>query len=174
MKSPLPHLPTPVQFPVPPDLERAQRARVVAAALSWCGTPYRQMGYVKGPKGAVDCSMLLVGAWVEARVFQPFDPRPYPSDWMLHRSEERYLGWLSSIGAETKIPQHGDVIAYVYGRCYSHAAIIVDDNFVVHAFADNRQCIKTERNWATLQRVRGGGDRPQLYFDMWARLREVA
>jgi hypothetical protein len=162
-------------YPVPPPLERAQRRAVVEAALSWCDTPYRNCGMVKGPKGAVDCSMLLVAAWTEAKVFKPFDPRPYPSDWMLHSTEERYLAWMRAIADETTTPQPGDTILYMFGRCFSHAAIIVDDAYVVHAFADNRKCIKTERNWVTLQRARIAGgeavERPQLYFDMWSKLR---
>jgi hypothetical protein len=58
----------------------------------------------------------------------------------------------------------------VFGRCYSHAAIVVDDKYVVHAFADARSVQKTEIDWHTLQRVRGV-PRPQITYDMWAKLR---
>lgn len=180
-RSPKPRLPEPYVFPVSPGLERAQRRDVVAAALSWCGTAFRNCGCVKATetdKGAIDCSMLLVAAWCEARVFKPFDPRPYPADWMCHSSEERYLGWMRAIADETTTPQAGDTVLYFFGRCFSHGAIIVDDNYVVHAFADNRQCIKTERNWVTLQRARVKSgvavDRPHRYFDMWSKLRAAA
>jgi len=116
--------------------------------------------------------MLLVAAWIEGGVFKPFDPRPYPAQFMLHSSEERYRGWLDSIGQVTSTPQPGDVVCYMFGRCFSHAAIIIDDDYLVHAFAEDRHCCKTERNWTSLRRIRGGLERPFLYYDMWARLRE--
>ena len=165
-------MPVPVLTGVDAETEAWQRKRVVEAALSWVGTPYRNCGYTKGPKGAVDCAMLLVGAFVEARVFEPFDPRPYPSDWMLHRSEEKYIAWLNTIGKEDpKADQPGDVIAYVFGRCYSHSGIVVDDRYVVHSYADDRICVRTLKDWLPLMRIKGGTPRPQMHFDMWARLR---
>jgi cell wall-associated NlpC family hydrolase len=164
---PKPFFPVPVHACVDAALERFQRARVIEAALSWVGTPYRQLGYTKGPQGAVDCSMLLVAALVEGRVFEPFDPRPYSPTWFLARSEEKYLAWLGTIGEQTETPQPGDVMVFHYGRCYAHSGIIIDDNYIVHAFADQRKCRRTERTWPDLTRT---GHAP-LYYDFWARLR---
>ncbi len=72
--------------------EAEQRAAVVAEARSWIGTRYHNCADVKG--AGVDCGMLLVRVFVDTGLCQPFDPRPYPPDWHLHRSEERYLGFL--------------------------------------------------------------------------------
>jgi cell wall-associated NlpC family hydrolase len=164
-----PHFPTPVHAAVDAQTEAFQRQQVVAAALTWCGTPYRQLGHTKGERGAIDCSMLLVAAFVEGRVFEPFDPRPYPANWMLSQGEERYLAWLDGIGGRTEGPlKPGDVTAYKFGRCFSHSAIIVDDAYMVHAYATARKCIKTERNYLPLAR------RPTVSFDMWAKLRAPA
>ena len=55
---------------------------------------------------------------------QPFDPRPYPADWHLHRSEERYLGFIFDRCREVAEPQPGDVMVLRYGRCYSHGGIV--------------------------------------------------
>jgi len=165
MQSPAPIMPEPVTFPVTPEHEAWQRRRVIECALTWVGTPYRQCGAVKGPKGAVDCSMLLVMAWIEAGVFKPFDPRPYSPVWFLHRSEERYLGWLDKIGQRTNAPVPGDVITYQFGRCVSHSAILVDDKTIVHAFANERRCITSLRDFQQLKA------RERVSFDMWARLR---
>jgi len=164
--SPPPIFPTPVVFPVSAEHETWQRNRVVEAALSWVGTPYRQLGYTKGPQGAVDCSMLLVAAFVEAGVFQPFDPRPYSPIWFLHKTEERYLKWLDTIGERTMVTlRPGDIVTYQFGQCVSHTAIVVDGEYVVHAFAQSRMCIKTERDFGPLQA------RERVCYDMWARLR---
>ena len=38
--------------------------------------------------------MLLVRVYCDLGLVAPFDPRPYTRDWMLHRDEERYLGFL--------------------------------------------------------------------------------
>jgi cell wall-associated NlpC family hydrolase len=165
MDEPVPHFPKPVHPHVDAALERQQRAAFIAAALSWVGTPYRQLGYTKGPKGAVDCSMLLVGALVEGRVFEPFDPRPYSPNWFLARSEEKYLAWLDTIGAPTTNPKPGDVIVYKMGRCYAHSAIIVDDRVMVHAYSRERRCTKTERTWPDLAK------REHIFYDFWSRLR---
>ncbi len=72
--------------------EAEQRAAVVAEARSWIGTRYHNCADVKG--AGVDCGMLLVRVFVDTGLCQPFDPRPYPPDWHLHRSEEKYLGFL--------------------------------------------------------------------------------
>ncbi len=74
--------------------EAAQRAAIVREARSWIGTPYHNCADVKGRNGGVDCGMLLVRVFVDTGLVAPFDPRPYPPDWHLHRSEEKYLGFV--------------------------------------------------------------------------------
>lgn len=74
--------------------EAAQRAAIVREARSWIGTRYENCADVKGRNGGVDCGMLLVRVFVDCGLCAPFDPRPYPPDWHLHRSEEKYLGFV--------------------------------------------------------------------------------
>ena len=50
--------------------------------------------------------------------------RPYPPDWHLHRSAERYLDWLFDRTGEVETPGLGDVIVFKYGRTFSHGAIV--------------------------------------------------
>jgi cell wall-associated NlpC family hydrolase len=162
---PVPTFPTPVLSKVDAQTEAFQRRNVIEAAKSWVGTPYRQLGYKKGKGGAVDCSMLLVAAFVEARVFEPFDPRPYSATWFLSRSEEKYLAWLDTIGERTTAPQPGDVLTFRWGRCVSHSGILIDETNMVHAFATDRICTITRLDWNSLAKRR------DVSFDMWARLR---
>ncbi len=144
-----------------------QRLRVCEEARSWVGTPYRQLGCVKGPQGAVDCSMLLVGCFVGAGILAPFDPRPYPPEWHLHRSEERYLAWMDLLARRTTTPQAGDVMVIRFGRCYSHAAIVMPEpDTVVHAYIRDGLCTYARGSEVVLD------DRPHLFFDIWAALRE--
>jgi cell wall-associated NlpC family hydrolase len=110
------------------------RAAVVAEARTWIGTPYHACGDIKG--AGVDCGMLLVRVFVDCGLAAPFDPRPYPIDWHLHRSEEIYLGFVFDRTHEVARPQPGDVALFKYGRCYSHGGIvtIADPVTIVHAF----------------------------------------
>jgi cell wall-associated NlpC family hydrolase len=106
--------------------EAAERVAFVAEAKTWLGTPFRDQGDVKG--GGVDCAMLLVRSAVGTGLIAPFDPRPYPPQWHLHRDEERFLGIVTKLGAEVvREPLPGDVIVYRVGRCFSHGGIIGRD-----------------------------------------------
>jgi len=114
--------------------EIAARTAIVAAARAWNGTPYHHMADVKGV--GCDCAMLLVRVYCDLGLVEPFDPRPYPRDWHLHRGEERYLDFLFARTIEVAAPAPGDVILFRYGRCFSHGGIvtIADPLTIVHAF----------------------------------------
>ena len=68
--------------------------------------------------------MLLVRVFVDCGLVPPFDPRPYSCDWYLHRSDERYLGFVGDLTAETDTPEPGDVIVFRHGRTFSHGGIV--------------------------------------------------
>ena len=71
--------------------EAEQRASVAALARKWIATPYHNCADVLG--AGVDCGMLIVRVFVDSGMVEPFDPRPYAPDWMIHRDEEKYLGF---------------------------------------------------------------------------------
>jgi len=109
------------------------RKRIVEEAYSWLGTPYHHQAMVKG--AGVDCAMILVAIYREAGLLPAdFDPRPYPQDWHLHRDEERYLGWVLKVCHETDTPQLGDVAVWKFGRTFSHGAVYVGDNKIIHSY----------------------------------------
>jgi cell wall-associated NlpC family hydrolase len=114
--------------------EAKERAAVVAEVRSWIGTPYHNCADVRGV--GVDCGMLLVRVFVDTGICAPFDPRPYPIDWHLHRNEERYLGFIFDRAAAVTAPQPGDVMVVRYGRCYSHGGVVTNAAplTIVHAF----------------------------------------
>jgi len=129
-------------------VEVAERLAVVAEAISWLRTPFRDGCDVKGPKGGIDCGMLLVRVYVDTGLVQPFDPRPYPARWFLHRSEERYLEWLEKFAVEIPAAQAkpGDIVIYQHGLTYSHAGIIENDSYIIHAYFKETECTRCERN----------------------------
>lgn len=113
----------------------AQRAAVVAAARSWIGTPYHHAADVKGH--GVDCAMLLVRVYCDVGLVEPFDPRPYTRDWFLHRSEEKYLGFLFERAREVREAALGDTAVFRIGRLFAHAGIVsrLEPLAIIHAFA---------------------------------------
>jgi cell wall-associated NlpC family hydrolase len=145
--------------------ESAQRATVVAEARSWIGTPYHNCADIKGV--GVDCGMLLVRVFVDTGLCSPFDPRPYPPDWNLHRDGERYLGFVFDRGKEVVVPREGDVAVYRFGRCYAHGGIVVraDPLTIVHAYQLARRVVEEEvsRNTVLTEHIRA-----PRYFSFWA------
>src|ERR1700684_1765254 len=150
----------------PPSSEAARRAAVVAAARSWIGTPYHNCADIKGV--GVDCGMLLVRVFVDLNLCPPFDPRPYPVDWHLHRSEERYLGFIFDRSAEVAQPLPGDVMVVRYGRWYSHGGVVVAAAplRIVHAYYQARMVIEDE---VLRNAVLADPARKPLFFSIWAK-----
>ena len=158
--------------------ESAERAAVVAAARAWIGTPYHNCADIRGV--GVDCGMLLVRVFVDTGLCPPFDPRPYPVDWHLHRNEERYLGFifdrtreilpaspLQQAGQGKVGVKAGDVMVLRYGRCYSHGGIVTKSSplTIVHAYYPARRVLEEEiaHNAVLADAVR----RPR-FFSLWA------
>jgi hypothetical protein len=131
--------------------------------------------------------MLLVRVFVDSGLCQPFDPRPYPPDWHLHRSEEKYLGFVFDRTREVFLPsanpsaerrgleggtargavKTGDVVVFRFGRCYSHGGIVVETDplAIVHAYAPAR-CVLEER--VHQNAVLSEAIRMPRFFSWWA------
>lgn len=116
------------------------RAAVVAEAESWIGTPYHPHGRLKAI--GVDCAMLLVEVYTRADVVPFFDPGDYPPDFGLHRDEELFLGFVERYGTPTDTPAAGDVALFIYGRCYSHGAIMTGPTGLIHAVMRDRAVVR--------------------------------
>jgi cell wall-associated NlpC family hydrolase len=112
-----------------------QRDAVIAEAKSWLNTPYHHMGRVKGLYGGVDCATLLLEVYERAGLIPRIEIDHYPPDWYMHRSEERYLDWLLKFAVKVDFgAKPGDVEVFQFGRCVSHAAIILDWPMAIHAW----------------------------------------
>lgn len=121
------------------------REKVVAEAITWIGTPYHPQARIKGPRGGVDCGMLLIEVFKRTGLSPDIDPGNYAPEWHLHRGEEMYLGWIAEHCAEVSValgqppPLPGDVAVYKFGRCYAHGAIVVAWPLLVHAHLPDGQ-----------------------------------
>jgi cell wall-associated NlpC family hydrolase len=143
--------------------EQEQRLEVARIARSWILTPYHHMARIKGEKGGVDCSQILIGVYSEAGVIEPFDPGYYPPDWFLHKDGEKVLEPVLARAHETDTPGIGDLVLWQFGRAYSHAAIVVDPGWptIVHAVR-SVGCVIEDRG-------DGGGldNRKHRFFTVW-------
>lgn len=108
------------------------REAVAAEAMSWLRTPYHHQARIKGV--GVDCAQILIAVYSEVGLIQPFQTGPYPPDWHLHRSVERYLGWVQKYAHPVEEAGLGDMIMFKFGRCFSHGSIVVGDGLVVHSY----------------------------------------
>lgn len=110
------------------------RARVVAEALTWIGTPYHHRGKLKGI--GVDCAQLPLCVYAGAGILADFDTGPYPADWHQHRDEERYAAIVLTRARELASPADagpGDLILWKFGRAFSHGTLLIDRPLVIHA-----------------------------------------
>ena len=113
-------------------MDATLQAMICAEALSWVGTPYHHKARIKGV--AVDCGQLLAAVFCDAlQLVREPDVGDYPPDWMKHRSEERFLQALQTCAREVFTPEPGDIAIWMWGRCFAHAAIIIDWPMAVHA-----------------------------------------
>lgn len=111
------------------------RDRIVAEALSWNGTPWRHEQAVKGH--GVDCAQFMRSTYVNCGAeIKPIEH--YPSDWHLHRGEERFLNMVSEYCDEIDESElePGDIMLWRWGRCYSHGGIYLGNRQVIHAVMD--------------------------------------
>lgn len=147
------------------------RLRLVEAARSWLGTPYVSNGLVKGSRGGTDCAMLLLGIYQEVGLVpKEFDPRPYPTQWHLHQTEEVYmrhvLGWAHEVvGPPERIPQPGDVVMFKIGRVFAHGAIVIAWPNIIHALGNARVVLEDVSRNTTGKRALWL--MPKHFFSYW-------
>jgi len=148
------------------ELERSQRAAVVAEASTWLRTPYCDSADIK--HAGVDCGMFLVRAFVDTGLVEPFDPRPYSRTWFLHRNEEKYLEIIYRCGGREIAgpPLPGDVVVYKVGRLYAHGGIVSVWPKVIHAFQKAGMVVESD---VSLQGIFNDPKYPRRFFSYWAR-----
>ena len=109
------------------------RKSVINEAISWVGTPYHSGARIKHV--GVDCGMLLLEVFEECKMIDPVSVEPYPHDFHLHKSEELYLEWVKKYcNIIDGNPQPGDIAVFKFGRCVSHAGIVLEWPRIIHAY----------------------------------------
>jgi NlpC/P60 family putative phage cell wall peptidase len=108
------------------------RERVVAEAQKWLGTPFHHEARLLGV--GVDCLQLLIAVYQGAGIIKGVPDERYTRDWHMHKSEERYLAGVERFFVKTEEALQGNAALFRFGRCISHAAIIIEWPLVIHAY----------------------------------------
>lgn len=108
-----------------------KRQAVLDIARTWLKTPWHHRARVKG--AGVDCAQILIAVYAEAGLIDEFDTGDYPPDWMMHRSQERFLEFVRQYADQVDAPLPGDLALYFVGRCFSHGAIVTAWPEIIHA-----------------------------------------
>lgn len=145
------------------EQEAAQRAAICAEARSWAGTPYHHCARIKGPQGGVDCAQLVWAVFFNCGLAPFMALENYSRDWFLHRSAEKYMGFVAGVGRETGDPSPGDVVLFKIGHCFAHGAIIVEPGWpaIVHAYSQAGRVLVDDASRGQLSR------RPRKFFTRW-------
>jgi len=110
------------------------RQKIVLEAKTWIGTPYKHYSSSKG--GGADCGLFIMKTYENAGLIKFKQPPFYPLDWAYHNPvgemfEDIVKGYCNEVTKEEA--GLGDIILYKFGKCLSHAAIIIEDNKIIHS-----------------------------------------
>lgn len=118
------------------------RARVIAEARDWIGTPYVHQASAKG--AGTDCLGLVRGVWRAVRGAEPETPPPYTPDWAERRGRETLLEaagrHMALIAPDEARP--GDVLLFRAraGAPVKHCAILSAPERIIHAWQGRAVC----------------------------------
>ena len=112
------------------------RARIVALARTWLGTPYHHQASMRG--AGADCLGLLRGVYAELYGAEPEAPPPYTPSW----AEDRGAETLRDAAARHLVPLDltaagpGDVLLFRWRERLpaKHCAILVGPCVMIHAY----------------------------------------
>lgn len=122
--------------PAPSD-DPAFRARAVAEARRWLGTPYRHQACRRGV--GVDCLGLIRGVWRALGGPEPTAQPPYTPDWSEFSGRERLLvaarAHLIELPLAAAAP--GDVVVFRLrpAGVAKHAGLLSAPDLVIHAYS---------------------------------------
>ncbi len=119
------------------DWGAACAERVVAAARSWIGTPYRHQASLKGV--GCDCLGLVRGVWRELYGSEPELPPAYQPDWAERSGEDRLRDAARRhFGAEIPVAEMrpGDLLLFCWRPDLpaKHAGILSAGDRFIHAY----------------------------------------
>jgi NlpC/P60 family putative phage cell wall peptidase len=111
------------------------RARIVAAARDWIGTPYHHQASLKNV--GTDCLGLLRGLWVEIYGSQAERPPAYSPDWAEARGTEELIAGAGRhlLAVAQSDARPGDVIVFRMkpNTPAKHVGLLASETTFIHA-----------------------------------------
>ena len=119
-----------------------ERARIVAAARGWLGTPYHHQASERGV--GADCLGLVRGVWRDLYGTNPEAPPAYTRDWAEAAGAETLLAAATRhlAAVDVAAAREGDVIVFRLraGLIAKHAAILTSAGSFIHAMEGGPAC----------------------------------
>ena len=118
----------------------SKRKEIIEEAKNWVGTPYLHQARVKGLTGGVDCAMLVAGIAYNVGIINDEIIKripPYPVQWNMHSDFPLLTTVMESFGCLHKNnneKQPGDILVFKIGRVPAHLAVLIENDFMVHAY----------------------------------------
>lgn len=152
--------------------EASGRAAVINEAITWIGTPFRNLCDVKGVSGGVDCAMMIYRVFQDTGAINTCDPRPYSP--LGAPNKEEFLEFIvdtckaKEIAAADAKP--GDVLVWRWGAPYRHGTILINSEEVCHAYLPDRMVTISRLDDAPIKYATVKGHdtlRPVKYYSLW-------
>lgn len=144
-------------------LADAARARIVACARQWIGTPYHHQASCRGI--GADCLGLVRGVWREVYGSDAEKPPPYSRDWAEASGEETLLAAAGRhlLSIDPADAREGDVVVFRLrsGLVAKHTAILTSSASFVHAMEGGAACEVALASWWR-RRIAGAFSFPDL------------
>lgn len=115
--------------------EKAQRAAVVAEALTWQMTPYHLEARIKGV--GVDCVQLILAAFKANGIMEDWEPGPYYAHRDRSQDALRMVDMVARFCRklpEGETPAPGDLALFHGNKGVCHIAIVLEWPRVLHAY----------------------------------------
>jgi NlpC/P60 family putative phage cell wall peptidase len=132
------------------------REQIIAEALTWEGTPWHHRAWVK--QRGCDCVGLLIGI-SRACGLIPADWQcpSYSPEFHLHRREELLQATVEALGClhvALDAAQPGDFVLMHYQKSCSHAALLLPEQQILHAYLGAQRVLRERLHPALFRRVR--------------------
>ncbi len=152
--------------------EATGRAAVINEALTWIGTPFRNLCDVKGASGGVDCAMMIYRCFQDTGAINVRDPRPYNPLGAPNKEEflEFIVGTCKAKEITAAEARPGDVLVWRWGAPYRHGTILLNAEEICHAYLPDRIVTISRLDDAPIKYVTIKGHdtlRPVKYYTLW-------
>lgn len=110
------------------------RARVIAEAMRWIGTPYRHQGSTRDV--GCDCLGLVRGIWRSLYGREPEAPAAYAPDWAETSGHDRLMDAAREYCAQVERAVPGDLLVFRWRPQHAakHLGILVAQDRFLHAY----------------------------------------